>query len=418
MASIVFDSNADFSRAIEESVQEFLQAATTLEVEKNSPVFVFQDGKSRAYYITCHIRGHVAARLSDTDARLVVESDEAYRANRELLFNHKTFKTMKEDALEGREFNDIIVEYSTAYNVSKPLKVWGGQHRTHAIIGASSEVSRFHGFRVYFGLSAAQRMEVALISNTSISVSDDTFDRMVEETMFGDVLRRWCRNADLLPSDRDFPDVGSRAEVVTVKLARSFIINFYKGQDEAGPLASDHLDEKYYDTYIAESGSGVDPEYKNIVSNTDILKDSSLLEAGKRFAELHRIQRKCVENSTKIQNRKGYRNKAFVHSVLCGWSFVAGLLQSHPERLRNHYKVPKTSSKVPDPLNAKVMSEFRHDTDAPTYRGLGTRSGQKDRQRIAQLFLARSLSGGVMDKELMIAAVSKVVGLQNLKKGY
>ena len=42
----------------------------------------------------------------------------------------------------------------------------------------------------------------------------------------------------------------------------------------------------------------------------------------------------------------------------------------------------------------------------------------KDRQRVAQLFLARSKLGGAIDKRLMSRAVSKVVGLKNIRKGY
>ena len=70
--------------------------------------------------------------------------------------------------------------------------------------------------------------------------------------------------------------------------------------------------------------------------------------------------------------------------------------------MSSHYKIPKTSSKVPDPLNAEEMSKYKHDQDKPTYRGLGTRSSLKDRQRIAQLFLAKSLHPNTtLDKTLI-----------------
>ncbi len=74
---------------------------------------------------------------------------------------------------------------------------------------------------------------------------------------------------------------------------------------------------------------------------------------------------------------------------------------------------------IPDPLNAVEMSKFKHDLDPPTYRGLGTRSSLKDRQRIAQLFLAKSLHEScTLDKKFLIEAVSTVVGLLSLKKSY
>ena len=81
--------------------------------------------------------------------------------------------------------------------------------------------------------------------------------------------------------------------------------------------------------------------------------------------------------------------------------------------------MPKTNSKILDPLNAVEMSQFKHEQDPPTYRGLGTRSAIKDRQRIAQLFLAKSCNKNVvLDKQLMNKAVSQTVGLLALLKGY
>ncbi len=104
---------------------------------------------------------------------------------------------------------------------------------------------------------------------------------------------------------------------------------------------------------------------------------------------------------------------------MCGWSYVAGLLQHHTERLNNHYRIPKTSNKIPDPLNADEMSKYKHDKDEETYRGLGARSALPDRQRMAQLFLAKSLDENVLiDEKLMNKAVSQVIGLQSLSKGY
>ena len=65
----------------------------------------------------------------------------------------------------------------------------------------------------------------------------------------------------------------------------------------------------------------------------DILTDGALLKAGQRFLALHNAQYKAVTERDKITNRKAFRNKALVESVLCGWSYVAGLLQSHPTRV-------------------------------------------------------------------------------------
>ncbi|GAJ00123.1 unnamed protein product, partial [marine sediment metagenome] len=270
-------------------------------------------------------------------------------------------------------------EYNTEYAPETPLKVWGGQHRISAIKKAGVKHNRHHGFRVYFTLSKEQRTEVALISNTNISVSNDTFDRMIEETIFGDRLRQWCWEVGLLDEDENFPD-SSRSERITVKLARSFVVNFCLGKEKGQDLSQGELDHNVYEPQLAETGVTIDPRYRAITEEHDILTDQALIKAGMRFAALHRVQHKAVTSEgAKVRNFKSYRNKALVISVLCGWSYVAGLLQSHPERLENHYRIPRITSSVPDPLNAEQMSKFKHTSDAPTYRGLGTRSSPKDR---------------------------------------
>ncbi|MCX6032682.1 MAG: hypothetical protein NT169_25795 [Chloroflexi bacterium] len=426
MIKILFNETARESAQARNSVSAFLERVETLEAKHDMPVIIFQDGASCAYYIKCSLLASDAARLCDLDAKLDITSPESYRANRVLFLTHFTYQRMASDAAKGREFNDIIVEYNTEYSSGNPLKVWGGQHRIRAISTAYTKTNRYHGFRIYFNLNKDQRTEVALISNTNIAVSNDTFDRIIEETLFGGVLRKWCQKVGFLGDEEDFPDVGSRSEKITVKKARSFVVNFYLGYKRGQELNTAELDHNVYEPYLAETGikagTGitVDRTYSEIMKEYDILNDSALLLAGQRFLALHNAQYKAVVDSkTLIKNITGYRNKALIESVLCGWSYVAGLLQSHPERLSNHYRIPKTSGKIPDPLNAKDMSKYKHDKDDPTYRGLGTRSATKDRQRIAQLFLAKSLEENVaIDEKFMDKAVSQVIGLLSLSQGY
>ena len=224
---IIFDNNASKNEEIKKSVIEFLSKVKSLESSHNMAIIIFQDGASGSYYIKCSLTAEDAAKLCDLSAKLDVKNPESYRANRELLLKHATYLKMEDDSAKGREFNDIIVEYNTAYKHILPLKVWGGQHRINAISAKGKKANRYHGFRIYFNLSKKERTELALISNTNISVSNDTFDRMVEETLFGNVLRNWCRKVGLLNNSDDFPDTGSRSEKITVKRARSFIVNFY-----------------------------------------------------------------------------------------------------------------------------------------------------------------------------------------------
>ena len=418
--NIVFDSNATKDTKVKDAVTNLLHEVETLEASHNMPVIVFQDGVKGSYYIKCSLLAEDAAVLCDLNAKLDVKNLESYRANRELLLSHATYLKMESDSVAGREFNDIIVEYNTAYDQDTPLKVWGGQHRINAIKRGGKEKNRYHGFRIYFRLNKEQRTEVALISNTNISVSNDTFDRMIEETIFGDALRNWCRKVGFFKGKEDFPDTGSRSEKITVKRARSFIVNFYLGKEKSGQISSDDLDRNVYEPYIATSGVTIDDQYQALMKKHNILKDTDLVKAGEKYFALHKIQYEAVKNpKTKTKNRKAYRNKALVESVMTGWSYVAGLLQDHSERLTNHYRIPKTNTKIPDPLNAEEMSQYKHDQDPPTYRGLGTRSSLKDRQRISQLFLAKSREKDVfLDKKFMNKAVSQTVGIIALSKGY
>lgn len=417
---IIFDNNASKNEEIKKSVIEFLSKVKSLESSHNMAIIVFQDGASGSYYIKCSLSAEDAAKLCDLSAKLDVKNPESYRANRELLLNHATYLKMEDDSAKGREFNDIIVEYNTDYKRILPLKVWGGQHRINAIKVKGKKAGRYHGFRIYFNLSKKERTELALVSNTNISVSNDTFDRMIEETLFGNVLRNWCRKVGLLNNSDDFPDTGSRSEKITVKRARSFIVNFYNGKEEGKRIKTEDLDRKVYDPYLVASGVKIDPVYETIIQKYNILSDKAIIKAGKKFWALHQAQYKSVTDpKTKTRNFKSFRNKALVESVLTGWSYIAGLLQSHTSRLEKHYKIPKTTSKIRDPLNAEEMSSYKHDQDQPTYRGLGTRSSTMDRQRVAQLFLAKSCQDNVfIDKKLMNKAVSQTIGLIALAKGY
>lgn len=418
MLQVIMDTNAEDNGKIRSTVETFLNEVDTLENSLGVSIVIHQDGVLKSYYVRCSIQGKVASTLVDLSARLDPQTPDSFRANRELLLNHNTYKRMRLDAQKGREFNDIIVEYNTSYEPERPLKVWGGQHRSKAILEASAEVSRYHGFRVYFDLSKKQRSELALISNTSMAVSNDLFDRQLEETLVGHDLRHWCVNAGLLKDGEDFPDAGSRSERITVQSARTFIVNFYKGRERGQSLSEDEFDRNIYEPYLCQSGAVLDDEYWKLVEDgqTNVWGDDSLQEAGRAFSKLHQAQSAAIQKSK--NNIKGFRNKAFTASVLSGWSYVAGLLQNHQDRLKNHLALPPTTKSIADPLNAEEMSHFKHDEDPPTYRGLGTRSALKDRQRMAQLFLARSLSGSTLDRTLLNKAVSTVVGLKSLKKGY
>jgi hypothetical protein len=123
---LVYDQKVGENDSVFKTVLSFLESVKTLEISQGNAVTIHQDGVDESYYIRCCLQGKDASQLVDLDARLIPDSPDSFRANRELLLKHKTYLRMRQDADNGREFNDIIVEYNTSYSPEKPLKVWGG----------------------------------------------------------------------------------------------------------------------------------------------------------------------------------------------------------------------------------------------------------------------------------------------------
>jgi hypothetical protein len=164
-------------------------------VNEPKSLALMTDSKSGARFCECHIQASKLVVLATTDVPLDPEQPE-YRANRELVTNHAAFVQMKEDALAGRTFSNIVAEYVND-DPDRPLKIIGGQHRFKAIEAAHAEgIDKYHGVKVYLDLDMDQRLDVQLISNTNIAISSDLYDRM-QETFKGPELREWCQSVGL-----------------------------------------------------------------------------------------------------------------------------------------------------------------------------------------------------------------------------
>jgi len=138
---IKFDDKATNNKEIEALVKKFLNEVDTAEKKRDVPVVVYQDGVKKSYYIRCAISGATMNKVVSLDARLDPESDDTFRDNREVQMTNNTFLRMKLDAENAREFNDIIAEYITSYGHEKPLKIWGGQHRSKAGLALQVELT-------------------------------------------------------------------------------------------------------------------------------------------------------------------------------------------------------------------------------------------------------------------------------------
>lgn len=376
-------------------------AATCEPVEKT--ILVMSDLRTGARFVECHVRASKLIELATVDVPIDPDEQPEYRANRDVVEDHVAFEKMREDAKARRTFSNIVSEYSVAYDAAHPIKIIGGQRRYIAIKEAlESQVDEYHGLKVYFSLDSEQRLDVQLISNTNIAVSTDLFDRM-QETLAGPELREWCQKVGLLQQNVDFADRRQRTNPITVRDARTFILNYFLGLSYANKeFALSDTTPK-----IARSGD-VDSEWDALRSRTPpIWEDLGLTIAGNEFARLIAAQRAAfakpsVGQSKTKSTQADFANKALNFAVLSAWAFVAGLLSNNPVRLKRHYALAATTGK--DPLAAALLAKGKHKSDPENYRGLGYRTDAKERGRLVELFYLQAEDGnGINAKNIEIA---------------
>lgn len=393
---------------IQTLLDNFIKICEPLERDHILP---FVDKCTNSTYCECHISAQKLISLGTIDVPLDPEEQQEYRANRDVVEDHIAFDKMKEDALNKRSFSNIVTEFTEVFDPEHPIKIIGGQHRYLAIKEAleKQSINENHGVKVYFGLDNDQRLDVQLISNTNIAASTDLLDRMLE-TVSGPELRNWCQEVGLLLESQDFSDNRKHGQLVTVKATRTFILNYFKGK-EVNPK---NLDITKTIPILAETGIEATDwaEFKKAHPNWQ--KDAKLKEAGKEFALLSVAQHKRFSSTT--NKGKGmnidYAEKALNYAIISAFAFVAGMLHSNDVRLKRHFDLRKTTST--DPLNAAALSTGRHKTDSENYRGLGYRTGPKERGRLVELFYLNTDKGDGISKGLVDLAIKKYEAKQAL----
>jgi len=394
---IVSPINAQVPQPVTRKIREFLADFQPYEVKHGAKLNLYFDEKSNAFYITCHLEGNLLTQYCDIEASIDGdEEDDIYKLNREITEDQAAYIAMEKDALNGRSFEDMVLEFDTSYRAKKPLKVYGGQHRLRAITKAeATKGDILHGVRVYFSLSREQKVEIATVNNTAIAVPNDLLDRMREQ-LLGSELRDWCQQVELLEKGQDFADRRS-PDVPTVRIARTLLVNFYLGRDAA------KIDD-FHQPILCKSG-GIDDEYMRTRVKVD-WNDPCLLDMGKQFTRLHKLQRETVLNREGDSNAE-FARKALTLSVAASWAYAAGLFQRSPEYLQNLYTIPDNVAPPEDPMNAKALSIARlKGTDPDTYRGLGTRSSPKELGRMLEVFLVLAAKGKKrITKEIANAAI-------------
>jgi hypothetical protein len=378
-------------------IQKFFEEINTLEKKINKPLIILEDKRIKAFYTECHILAEHLINLMDLDPSIDPDYQEDFRSNRNFEPTNPDYLTMVDDAKKGRQFSDIVIEYNPSPDYKrpeKPLKVFGGQHRSHAILEAFKEkINLYHGIRVYFNLNMEQRWNVAIISNTNIHVSNDLRDRMDEQSMRpANKLRDWCYKVGLLDEKKkeDFSSKRTQ-DIITVRLIRTFIINFYMGKSEKSGF-----DSRYIVPELANTGSE-DDEYLKLYRKFDFSKEEDLVEAGKEFVKLHKKQNEKGEGKSKML--------ALALSITSSWAYTAGLLQKDKNRLKKFYSLPDLSEGK-DPLKSNVLINARGDEDPSMYRGMINRYGEKERGRLLQLFLIYSKSSkNSINKDMVDLAI-------------
>lgn len=376
-------------------VQDIIESLEPLE----KPPVKLIDKRTGAKYVQCHIKGKKIIEFGTTDVPLDPSKQAEYRANRNVVVNDKAFNRMKVDAQKSRSFSDIVCEFNKEFEPSKPLKIIGGQHRFEAIkLALESGVDELHGVKIYYELDKTQRLDVQLISNTNIAVSPDLYDRMTE-THRGPDLRDFCQKTGLLPENTDFTDKRVRGGAISVQIAKTFILNFYEGQN-----VDSEIFYKVETTPLIATKGKDDPDWETfLVDNPKFWEDENLQKAAKEFAKLTSSQRSYFSEEKGIP--VDFKEKAANLPLLAAWAYIAGVLQKNSTRLERHYALTENSKK--DPLNAAALSQARHKTDGPNYRGLGVRTNSKECGRFAELFFSQAEYGTGIDKKRVDVALKK-----------
>jgi len=362
-------------------IELFYQSIPTLEKEMEKGLIIFKDKKSGAHYSECHIKSSELVKYQDIDSlinpkeREDSEEQDEYRMNREIIESHPAFRAMISDAKEGRQFSDLIIEFTYDYKPKIPLKVLGGQHRIEAIRRTLKDnPNTVHGIRVYFNLNISQRIELAEIANTNINISLDLRDRMHEQGLEpSGRLRDFSIKIGIMKDKEEFAEKRLKEQLrPTVRMMRTFIVNFYEGKKYKGEIGKTTVTP-----YLCKSG-GMDDKYKELFDKLkgNFIGQKDLMICAENFIKLHNKQLKKGEDR--------YKYRVLNLAVIAAWSFVAGNLQNKNETIFKLYKLPILSGED-DPLNAKDMDEVKHPTDPPNYK-MGVRFGKKERGRLAQVF--------------------------------
>ena len=386
---------------VEALIREFHEECAPL--EKPKQLLHLVDERIDAHFCECHLVGSVICRSGMTGAPMDPDEQPEYKANRDIDEDSAAFQKMKDDARLRRSFSNLIAEWRKDADSDEPLKIIGGQHRFEAIrLALGHGVDVYHGVKVYFALDLQQRVDVQLISNTNIDISGDFIDRVLE-TGKGSELRTWCQTVGLLEKDTQFTDSYVRRGPISVRMARTFITNYFLGTG----FDTKDFGNRATTPMLYKPGSGTEEWEKTKSEHPDLWNDAGLMTAGREFAALIKAQRDAFSSPKgKGKHPSDYPEKALNLAIIGAWAFVAGVLQKNHERLKRHFDLKNWSAH--DPLNAAALATAKHaPTDPENYRGLGSRTDPQERGRFAELFFMQAEEGKGINKKWVDSAIKQ-----------
>ena len=221
----------------------------------------------------------------------------------------------------------------------------------------------------------------------------------------------WCQDTGLLYEGQDFADKRQRGQPITVRAARTFIMNYLAGK-EIDPAK---FAESITTPIIAKTGTD-DPEWKSFKEkHPKMWEDAGMKDAGREFAALAKAQRDgFTDPETERRTNVDFAEKASNYAVLSAWAYTAGILSRNHARLKRHFALREAKGK--DPLNAAALARGRHRTDPDNYRGLGYRTDAKERGRLVELFFLQAEKEEGISKALIDLAIKKFHAKQALSE--
>ncbi len=223
----------------------------------------------------------------------------------------------------------------------------------------------------------------------------------VRETAKGSDLRQWCQTVGLLESGKQFTDSYVRRGPISVRMARTFISNYFEGKR----FDTTNFGARATMPMLYKPGAG-DEEWEKIkTEHPDIWQDAGLMKAGQEFAALIKAQRDAFSGK-KTKPPVDYPEKALNLAIISAWAFIAGVLQKNPDRLKRHFDLKNFTSH--DPLNSEALAGAKHQpTDPENYRGLGSRTDPQERGRFAELFFMQAEEGKGITKQWVDSAIKQ-----------